>query len=175
MIKISGNKNFNTEKYKEYVKIVGTDLPLDYLSFLQEYNGGRAESNVFDHNKYDFIGVTEFFGVGLKEESDLLKQKGIYLDRVPQEYLPIALAEGGNLICLAITKEKFGQIFFWDHENEADTGEKPWEENLIKIANSFKEFLNSLKKFDPKTIEIKKEQVKEVWIDPDFLKELKKK
>ncbi len=34
--------------------------------------------------------------------------------------LPIALAEGGNLVCLSVANDDFGSVHFWDHEAEAE-------------------------------------------------------
>ena len=155
-----------------FMEVTGINLPEDYINFLLESNGGEAEPNFFDDRDLNYIGVSEFFGLEEKKEYSLLKQKEFYSYRVPKDYLPIASASGGNLICLGISEDKFGQIFFWDHENEVNEGETPWEKNIVKVIDTFSQFLHSLKKIDPNSIELKQDQIIEAWIDPDLLEEL---
>jgi ankyrin repeat protein len=37
-----------------------------------------------------------------------------------------------------------GQIFFWYHEMEQDTGKKPYEKNIFKVTKTLEDFINSL-------------------------------
>ncbi len=65
--------------------------------------------------------------------------------RIIKGFLPIGDDPGGNFYLLGTTKEYFGQIYFWDHENEAQLhNEQPYFDNMSFIASSFTEFLNKL-------------------------------
>ena len=77
-------------------------------------------------------------------EIDLLNRRKFYSERVPKSILPIAYAEGGNLVCLPILPESFGKVFFWDHELEASDGEPATWENLFKVADPFEEFFQNI-------------------------------
>lgn len=41
-------------------------------------------------------------------------------------------------------KNEDNQIYFWDHELEADEGENPNMENVYLICKSFSDFINNL-------------------------------
>jgi hypothetical protein len=71
---------------------------------------------------------------------------------------------GGRGNYVLIDEGKSGAVYFWDHE----TGD------ATKLALTFGDFLNLLEPFDIKTIELKPSQVKKAWIDPKFLKNLRK-
>lgn len=64
---------------------------------------------------------------------------------MPTGILPIGHDPGGNYICIALTDENYGQIYFYDHEepNEDSNGNVNWN-NLYLVAKSFSEFLNKL-------------------------------
>ena len=67
---------------------------------------------------------------------------------MPQGYLPIGCDPGGNQICLVVKGQNYGQVFFWDHEFEADDGNEPTDDNLTFIAPDFDAFLKSLHESD---------------------------
>jgi hypothetical protein len=66
--------------------------------------------------------------------------------RLPNHLLPIAHDPLGNLICISCSKEDFGYIYFWDHENAVDYANSTDADysNLYIIAKSFKEFIAGL-------------------------------
>ena len=59
--------------------------------------------------------------------------------------IPIADDPGGNAICLGMSGNERGKVYFWDHEMEADEGDEPTFENVYLVAESFASFLKSLK------------------------------
>ena len=93
---------------------------------------------------------------------EILKER-THIENIPDKAYPVAWAEGGNYVF--VDEEKDGAVFFWDHEAP---------ENIVKLAPNFGAFLDLLEPFDIKKIELKPGQVKKVWIDPEFLKRLKK-
>ncbi len=132
---------------KAIEQLWGFQLPLEYRKFLLEKNGGIPKLTRFwFKNKEDGSCVSSFFGI-VKDFNDnlLLKQK-YSGDRVPNNTLPIARDVYGNFILLSVKGEDRGKIYFWDHEQEADTdrGEAPNYSNLTLIADSFEEFVEGL-------------------------------
>ena len=114
-----------------------------------------------------------FFGIrGSGKNGDVLGERIRMAERVPSLFLPIAEAEGGNLVCLSLREKDYGAVWFWDHEEEAEEGAEPTYRNLYVISDSFKKFWGSLQQFDPSQVELKEGQVEEAWIAPEFLKEL---
>lgn len=149
-------------------------LPEDYRQFLLEFNGGEPEVNEFRVSDEQAAGVNQFFGLTQRQEyGDLRFQRRLMLGRVPENMLPIANAEGGNLVCISVAVDRgdYGAIYFWDHELEAEEDEDPSYENLHKIADNFNDFWESLSKFDISKVVLKEGDVEEAWIDPDFLAE----
>ncbi|KQL34444.1 hypothetical protein AN959_15750 [Psychrobacillus sp. FJAT-21963] len=62
-------------------------------------------------------------------------------------------------------------MFFWDHDIELLNEDIDFK-YLIPIANNFVDFLNMIKPDDSEDLD--GYEVEEVWVDPDFLEEMKK-
>jgi hypothetical protein len=140
----------------ELEKLLGRSLPKSYLNFVEEHDGARPAANIFKVGENNSAEVSEFVSA---HESIRIP---CAVEGFPKNALAIARASGGNFVYLA--PENLA-VYFWDHEIEdAD----------IKIAGSFDEFLDNLQPFDASQIKLKPGQVKSAWIDPDFLKSLKK-
>lgn len=156
---------------------LGTHLPGDYRAFLLQHNGGVPETNDFDLPSGGGSGVNLFYGLsGLTDPvqpSDLRAERKRMVGRVPGHILPIGDAEGGNLVCISLSGQDRGAVYFWDHEEEAEEEESPSYQNLFKLADNFSDFWKNLREFDSTKVDVKPEQVLESWIDPDFLKQLK--
>jgi len=126
---------------------LGVSLPSDYRSFLLAHNGGHPEPDGFpiqDFPLSDFGVINGFLGIKDGEYDDLRNYKVVFRDRIPANFLPIARDPGGNLLCLVVNGPRKGKIYFWFHEEEADEGKPPSEDNIYFIANSFNDLLNSL-------------------------------
>ena len=137
---------------------IGATLPEPYRRFLAKGDGGEPEANIIDVPGADdqSVGVTEFFGAaGVREELERLGE------RIPSGTVPVADAEGGNLVLIALDS---GAVLFWDHELEADL-----DEAVSEIAPDFDAFLEGLEPFDASHVQLKPGQVKSVWTHPDFV------
>lgn len=136
---------------------IGTRLPDDYRTFLLESDGGIPETNEFEIPGEDNdSGVNEFLSV-----AEIRSVRAEDAGRFADDAVPIAHAEGGNLVFLDVAS---GGVLFWDHEFE---NARPWR----RLASGFGAFWESLQRFDPSTIEVNPEHVKSVWVGPDLLKE----
>ncbi|MBE0581672.1 SMI1/KNR4 family protein [Devosia sp.] len=136
---------------------LGTQLPPDLLAFLHLYDGAEPEPNIFKVGTTNEAGVNGFIPVrDIAREAQNIENLGA-------GSFPIAWAEGGNYII--IDRASGGAVFFWDHELPGSP---------TKLADSFLSFLDLLEPFDATTIQLKPGQVITTWIDPDFLKTLKK-
>jgi len=129
---------------------LGITLPDYYKAFLIRYNGGRPREEVFPivgfkNNPTGLIHT--FFGINVKLECDeLLWNYLIMIGRIPRHFLPIADDNSGDLICLSLSGDDKGCVFFWDWYDERP-GPDPGYENVYKIADSFEEFLESLHEY----------------------------
>ncbi|MCG9873862.1 MAG: SMI1/KNR4 family protein [Leptospiraceae bacterium] len=175
MIRIKANKQkIDEERVLKFESEFKLKLPDDYFEFLIQNNGGKPDLNILDVDNFGQININNFFGFDLKDkESNLEFCYDMFKNRIPIGILPIAESEGGNIICISLTKE-VGSIYFWDHEMEADEGEKPDYSNMYKISDSFSSFIKRIEKFDPSKVEVNEKDVMNVWVDPEFLKDIKK-
>ena len=132
-------------------------LSASFKVFLQAHDGAQPETNIFKIGGKNESGVNRFIPAGeIQKERDRI-------ENIPKKGYPVAWAEGGNYVF--IDEGRNGAVFFWDHE---------LPEKIIELAANFGAFLDILEPFDIKTIQLKPGQVKKVWIDPEFLKRLKK-
>jgi len=131
---------------------LGVSIPDGYRTFLQATDGGRPVEDTFSPK----IGVTNFLGA-----RGIVTQRARLRGRLPENMLPIADAEGGNLICISVDEGDVGGIYFWDHELD---GEKALE----RLAASFDDFVSKLRVLSREDLPAAK--VISVQIDPDFLK-----
>lgn len=138
--------------------LLGARLPEEYRRFLLANNGAEPEDNEFSIPDDDnSSGVNEFLSVDqIREE---VQRFG---NRFPRDMIPIAFAEGGNLVFLARDGRA---VMFWDHEYELGP-----RDPFIKIAPSFDAFWESLEKFDPESVQLNPDDIESVWVDPDLLK-----
>ena len=140
---------------ERFEKILGKSLPSDYRDFMMKDNGGTPEEDL----AFSFIDVTtnstnnsdirELFVFYEDEDNDNFDDIGrIYNSMVnenliPPYFLPIGDDSGGNPICMNLSENEYGSVWFCDHELEnKDTGFLA----SSKIADSFTGFLSALYK-----------------------------
>lgn len=135
----------DASQIEQWKKNNNVQIPLSYKEYLLEHNAGYfiSEPNVFDVPKMGGFGLSNFFGLS-DDINGLNYALRTYKDRYPTHYFPIARDAAGNLILMGISGKKEGQIFFWYHEMEQDTGKKPYEKNIFKIAKTLEYFIDSL-------------------------------
>ncbi len=172
MINIVSNKGFNENELIAFSGKIGYELPKDYIEFLRHHNGGYVKNSIssYSENGNQKFILTSMFGLG--SDDDLISQFETYKNRIPNTCIPIGRDAGGNLVCLNLSEERYGYVYFWNHEEELHYEEgKITINDLYFIAETVNEFLNSIERDDLKESE-KGYKVKKVWVDPDFLKEL---
>ncbi|MEO2078271.1 MAG: SMI1/KNR4 family protein [Bacillus sp. (in: firmicutes)] len=172
MIEIKpSNVEFNEKEFNNFQKDLGVNFPNEYIKFLRKNNGGTPELNIVElqNDEFKSFSVTEFFGVNNIKINDLKSQYETYKKRIPSGNIPICRVEGGNIVCLNIDN---GLISLWDHDTEFIIDDVWSTNSLLKVAGSFEAFLSLMKPYDPEE-DLDDYKVEDVWIDPDFLKELK--
>ena len=115
-------------------------FPQTYREFLKTFNVGIPAPNQIETPEIT-ASVVRFYGVSDNEIEDLLQTNDVYSGRLPENVLAIAEAAGGNLICLDL---KTGEVYWWDHEEEAVEDELQSFEIMYLLASSFPEFLGRL-------------------------------
>lgn len=123
-------------------------LPKDYKDFLDAYGRTMIFNNEIRYKpleispwtmKNGYASLELFYGLE-NDDYNLNNMIQRYEGRIPDSLIPIAEAPGGNVICIGAKKDEFfGKLYFWDHEGR---GKK--KNDLYLIANSFKDFIDSL-------------------------------
>jgi len=140
----------NIEKQIEY------SLPIAYKEFLLKYNGGIPDESYIDFNaqKINISSdeIKRFYGFGGKTTNDLVHKLNSIGDNLPKGMIFIANTHGGNFFLLSLRQDSYGEVFYKDHEYEDKTAFNPednlYPESIVKVANSFDEFLSRLYEFD---------------------------
>jgi len=156
-IKLKNGKSASEEAVRALEVILDCRLSNSFRMFLQTEDGAAPETNIFKISDGNESGVNRFIPV-----CEIRSERAL-IENLPPKAYPIAWAEGGNYVF--VDEERGGAVFFWDHEEP---------EKIYELAIDFARFLDVLEPFDVKMVQLKPGQVKKVWIDPEFLKKLKK-
>lgn len=152
----------SSDVVSEVERKIGRPLPSEYVASLQTLNGAYFDPNEFSLPDGHNAGVPQFLPF-----NDVIQHMEYMEQTQVLGYLPIARAEGGNYVCLSLCDGDFGRVYFWDHE-------VPGYDAFSRIGDSLNEFLNSLRPFEIGDVFLDPARIKEVWVDPEFLKNLKK-
>ena len=132
----------------------GFNFPSQYRAFLLQHNGGRPEPARFQfldaNGPYSDSLVNWFLAIydgecdNFEKAFRALKVEHV---RIPQNLVPIADDPFGNMICISVSGDDVGAVYFWDHEKDADcrVALPPTRDNFDLIAHSFNEFLAGLR------------------------------
>lgn len=137
---------------------LGEPLPSEFVEFIARHDGAEPETNIFRCGTANESGVNGFIPV--KEIASEMQR----IENLPSRSFPVAWAEGGNYVY--IDQAENGAVFFWDHERP---------DCSAKLSSSFQSFLELLEPFDLSSVKLKPGQLKRIWIDSDFLKEIQDK
>ncbi|MBZ2188660.1 SMI1/KNR4 family protein [Alcanivorax sp. JB21] len=158
MIDILGGRSLSEEEIRNVEQDMRVSFPVDYRHFVAKHDGAKPKLNIFSISESNESGINEFIPL------HRIRKECNFIENLVDGRIPIAWAEGGNYVCLDVLAG--GGVFFWDHEEpKRDT----------KLADSFSRFIELLEPFDPGSVELKPDQVKSAWIDPEFLKSLDQK
>lgn len=138
------------KEVQEFENGIGYKLPKAYRNFLLENNGGKPDKDFFyvPGWQYKQSLITEFESIFSNGNGfGLLQILDVKSDIFPKGFIPIGSDPGGNLILMSLNTDIYGKIFFWDHEDAPDDQLETIEAytNIYFLANSFEEFVNSLK------------------------------
>jgi len=128
------------ERIAAFEEELGRPLPPQHRQFLLLYNGGRLKNDVFDIPDQGDDLANFFYGIDVGGYHDLATKMDVFKDRIPNYLLPIANDPGGNQICISLSPDDCGKVYFWDHEKELEP-----DQTVIPLADSFDEFIDSLR------------------------------
>lgn len=106
----------------------GISLPDDYKKVIADNNNARPSISTFNTEVSKEHVFKKLLSLKNEDIENVYKAKKI-LSTVDESLFPFANDPAGNLICL-----KNGTVVYWLHEDDS----------ILKVANSFTEFLSSL-------------------------------
>ncbi len=133
---ISRFGNYN-EQLKEFEEKKDLSFDEDYVRFIKKYNGGETPKTIVKVGRKK-EGVRAFNGFGVDKEMyslDSILDFEIGEDLLEKKLFPIASNEYGDFYVLDCSSEKTG-VYVIRHDNQ---------DNTIKIADSFREFVRECK------------------------------
>jgi len=135
-----------------YAKRLGLVLPNDYVEFMTLHNGGTPEEDVV----FDFIdpvtrkkittdirGFYIFYDCENDNYDNIVSVYNMMSNEgeIRENFLPFADDSGDNVVCMCLSKEHYGEIYYCDRElEEPDSGYLV----MSKIADSFTDFLDKV-------------------------------
>lgn len=134
------NEKITINEVREFEGQYALNLPKQYIDFLLKYNGGYPEASTFkiSDDEGESI-VNKFYGIG-DMKGNLAKVFEALDGELPEGCISIGSDSGGNEICIGISEEYFGKIYFWMHDMESDEE----MDNMYFLSNSFNDFFDNL-------------------------------
>jgi hypothetical protein len=126
---------------------LGSVLPEDYRDFLKTYNAIWIEPRFI--TAHDYLNgcqlcVMECFCLDPDTPHDLNWKIKLYEGSFPKGLLAFASDPGGSLFLISLRETDFGVVYFWSiHKWDGDDSGS----NIIKLADSFRDFLSKLEPF----------------------------
>ena len=134
------------ESIEELEESLMFPLPEDYKKFLGEYNGGTSKvrySKFLVKELKQELSLDVLYGICVKRTFDLRECHEEFEEDMLQSSLIIGDDPGPGLIVLITGTENYG-VYYWNHSFHFPQSSE--EENTYKIADSFTDFINELKK-----------------------------
>lgn len=156
-IKLQQGQGASREAILELEAALDCRLSDSFRNFVRTHDGAKPEDNVFRISDNNSSGINRFIPV-----AEIRKERA-KIENLPNRAYPIAWDASGNYVL--IDEDRNGAVFFWDHELPS----KPTD-----LAANFASFLDLLEPFDTRKIQLKASQVEKAWVDPEFLRKLKK-
>ena len=130
----------------EFEATLPAPLPADYKEFLAARNGGNPEPNWWPPElDRGPAGVRLFHALGeVKRSYSLTAHRETFDGRIPEHLLSVGHDEGGGQICVELTGDDRGSVWFYNPGLEYDEGDEPDPELLTRVCDSFTDLLDRL-------------------------------
>jgi hypothetical protein len=145
-------------------------IPQEYRTFLLETNGGeQPDREVFSTGNGEDTLLKKLHSLGGKG-FDLRAQIEMNRDRIPTELISIGADAFGNSVCLGISGDRRGDVYFHYHDRGKANPDDEFEP-VYFVAHNFEDFIRSLKA-TPKTEKDEIESLGEKGVRADLLQYL---
>lgn len=153
-VALNSGSQASPEELVALENLLQAPLPTDYARFLELHDGAKPTPNTFTYSDNRSNGVTRF--IPARE----IPAECAKIDGLPKSAIPIADLHGGNYLILDMT----GAVWHWDHE---------LEDSLEAVAGRFGDLLESLRPFDPASVQVDPTECVVSYSHPDLEKFLR--
>ena len=101
-------------KIKVLEQAINTVLPASLKALLMQYNVCKPHRNHYKNKKTEFT-INKFLGFSANRYDDISTTYDTFIGRMPEELLPIASVDGGDLLCM---NKETGYVYYWFHEED---------------------------------------------------------
>lgn len=160
--------------HKKLELLIGYRIPVSYKEFNIEFGAFSFNHSVQVRCQEKppvalddcFIPVDFFYSTDERGKCSIFELIETYRDQIPSGSLPICDGLSGDLICINLKKNGYGEVFYWCHE-------KPKGSDIFKIADTFEGFVSNLEESNDSQIDSIDSKVVEVKETDTFLNMLK--
>ena len=159
-------KNITKEELKELQVIMGRTSTEEYRYILANYSSVFLKEGYEICSKYrspmaDEKGIEPFmYFLSLDGDDNVFYTYEMYKEQLPDSYYPIALADGGNVICIS---DKSDDIYIWIHDDVQD--------GVYKIFDSLEQMILMIAEVEYEEEDF--DGVEEIVLSEEFLTALK--
>lgn len=126
-------------KIKVLEQAINTVLPASLKALLMQYNVCKPHRNHYKNKKTEFT-INKFLGFSANRYDDISTTYDTFIGRMPEELLPIASVDGGDLLCM---NKETGYVYYWFHE-EDDWGLEGNQKYPTLVSSDLNEFIEKL-------------------------------
>ncbi|CAI2160460.1 SMI1 / KNR4 family [Serratia fonticola] len=126
--------NGDVSFFSKIEKVIGFELPSNYIEMLQKQDGGHPELDTFFLTQQNSFSVDSFYSIENKEEETLENAISRWGKDLGKGMLPIAKDGGDNQFYLDLNESTPSVWIYLHDENEA----------RVKLTNSLEEFVDGL-------------------------------
>lgn len=133
--------NVMMEKVNKLTKVIGVEILPDLKDFILENNVCIPRLKHYKDKGTEF-SIDYFLGFSTQKDKDIFSIINVYRGRIPDELFPIAIVDGGDLLCM---HKGTGNIYYWFHEEDdwGLEGNRKWPTLVGSDLNSFIEKLSA--------------------------------
>ncbi|MCT4648351.1 MAG: SMI1/KNR4 family protein [Carboxylicivirga sp.] len=135
------SNNLSIQKFESELNV---NLPTIFKKFHEIYGAFSFNNSIHIQCKglpisseKECIKVDYFYCFDINCTNSILKIIEHQEGNLPKGYIPICDGEPGDLICLCVEEEEYGEVFYWWHESNM-------KQNLFKISSDFGDFISKL-------------------------------
>lgn len=164
VFQFKNKKNIEEEELKNLQIIIGRTLIEEHRYILANYSAVFLKEGYEICSKYkspmaDEKGTEPFmYFLSLEGDDNIFYTYKMYKEQLPDSYYPIALADGGNIICI---NDNSDNVYIWIHDDV--------QNGVYKIFDSLEQMILMITKIEYEEEDFDEDEVEEIVLSDEFL------